>query len=79
MFTQFRKHIPGLSAWMESCYLGQPLLLLGEDIIHSCSGVQQGDPLEPLGFALTLHLLAKKVKAEVPDLTLNIWYLDDGT
>ena len=79
MFTQFRKHIPGLSAWMESCYSGQPLLLLGEDIIHSCSGVQQGDPLGPLGFALTLHLLAKKVKAEVPDLALNIWYLDDGT
>ena len=40
--------------------------------------MQQGDPLGPLGFALTLHPLVEKVKAEVPGLSLNVWYLDDG-
>ena len=79
MFGEFRRHLPGLSAWMESCYSGQPLLLLGKDIIHSCCGVQQGDPLGPLGFALTLHPIIKRIRAEVPSLALNAWYLDDGT
>ena len=64
---------------MESCYSGQPLLHLGKDIIHSCCGVQQGDPLGPLGFALTLHPIVKRIQAEVPSLALNAWYLDDST
>ena len=79
MFVEFRRHLPGLSAWMESCYSGQPLLLLGKDIIHSCCGVQQGDPLGPLGFALTLHPIIQRIKAEISTLALNAWYLDDGT
>ena len=79
MFVEFRRRLPGLSAWMEFCYSGQPLLHLGKDTIHSCCGVQQGDPLGPLGFALTLHPLVERIKAEVPSLALNAWYLDDGT
>ena len=69
MFVEFHRHLPGLSAWMESCYSGQPLLHLGKDIIHS--GVQQGDPLGPLGFALTLHPIIKRIKAEVPTLAFE--------
>ena len=42
MFVEFRRHLPGLSAWMESCYSCHPLLHLGKDVIHSCCGVQQG-------------------------------------
>ena len=64
---------------MESCYSCQPFLLLGKDSIRSCCGVQQGNALGPLGFALTLHPLIEKIKAELPGLTLNAWYLDDGT
>ena len=79
MFAEIRRRIPSLSAWMESCYSSQPLLYLGSNTIHSCSGVQQGDPLGPLGFALTLHPLVERIKAEVPNLVLNAWYLDDGT
>ena len=48
---------------------------MGKDTIVSCCGVQQGDPLGPLGFALTLHLI---VECIVPGLALNAWYLDDG-
>ena len=55
MFVELRQRLPGLSAWMESSYSRQPLLHLGGDCIHSCCEVQQGDPLGPLGFALTLH------------------------
>ena len=64
---------------MESCYSAQPFLHLGKDTILSCCGVQQGDPLGPLGFALTLHPVVKCIKAEVPTLALNAWNLDDGT
>ena len=44
-----------------------------------CCGVQQGDPLGPLGFAITLQPIVERIKAEVPGLILNSWYLDDGT
>ena len=37
-------------------------------------GVQQGDPLWPLLFCLTIHPLVSLLKSE-----LSIWYLDDGT
>ena len=79
MFLEFHRHLLELSAWMESCYSGQPFLHLGKDTILSCCGVQQGDPLGPLGFALALHPVLKPIKAEVPTLALNAWYLDDGT
>ena len=79
MFVEFRRRLPGLSAWIEYCYSGQPLLHLGKDVIHSCSGVQQGDPLGPLGFALTLHPIIERIKADVQSTTMNAWYLDDGT
>ncbi len=39
-------------------------------------GAQQGDPLGPLGFALTLHPIVNRIRSS---LTLNAWYLDDGT
>ena len=67
MFEEFRAHIPGLSAWMESCFSSQPFLHLGSDTILSCCGVQQGDPLGPLGFALTLHPIVKHIRA--------LWFL----
>ena len=79
MFVELRRRLPGLLAWMESCYSCQPLLHLGGDCIHSCCGLQQGDPLDPLGFALTLHPIVECIRDEVPDLALNAWYLDDGT
>ena len=43
-------------------------------IILSEEGVQQGDPLGPLLFCLTLHPLPFQLQSE-----LKIFYLDDGT
>ena len=79
MFGEFRRRIPSLSPWMESCYSSQPPLYFGSNTIYSRCGVQQGDPLGPLGFSLTLHPMVERIRAEVPGLTLNAWYLDDGT
>ena len=79
MFEEIRRCIPSLSAWMEACYSSQPLLHLGLDTIRSSCGVQQGDPLGPLAFALTLHPVVEGIKVEVPGLALNAWFLDDGT
>lgn len=41
--------------------------------------MQQGDPLGPVGFSLVLHRLLKSIQESVPNLRLNVWYLDDGT
>ena len=51
MFEEVRTHVPGLAAWVESCYGAEPLLHFGEHTILSRCEVQQGDPLGPLCFA----------------------------
>ncbi len=79
MFEEIRARIPSLAPWMESCYGAQPILHLGKEKILSCCGVQQGDPLGPLGFALTLQPIVERIKAEVQRLKINAWFLDDGT
>ncbi len=79
MFSQFRNHVLSLSPWIEACYSNQPNLLLGSHSLLSCSGVQQGDPLGPLGFALTLQPIIDRIQLEVPGLALNAWYLKDST
>ncbi len=76
MFQEFHKHI---SPWIEACYSSQPNLLLGSHSLLSCNGVQQGNPLGPLGFALTLQPIIDCIQSEVPGLAPNAWYLDDGT
>ena len=64
---------------MECSYGARPHLLLSDHTLFSCSGVQQGDPLGPLGFALALHLVVSRINHEAPGLLLNSWYLDYGT
>ena len=41
-------------------------------------GVQHGDPLGPLAFALTLLPVAEQLFISMLSLKLNLWYLDDG-
>ena len=49
-------------------------------MITSQSGVQQGDPLGPMLFALVLRKLVTSLEADDGcfNLLLNLWYLDDG-
>ena len=79
MLKEVRSRIPSLSPWLEFCYSSPSLLHFGSHTINSCCGVQQGDPLGPLGFALAVHPILEKIRSEVPGLLLNSWYLDDGT
>jgi hypothetical protein len=72
------EHVPGIAAWVEYAYGGQPFLKFGSSNILSCLGVQQGDPLGPLLFALALQPLLKSIKDQASELKLNIWFLDDG-
>ncbi len=65
--------------WVESCYGAQPILRLGDYTILSCHGVQQGDPLGPLAFALALHPIIDKIQDQGPGLLIDAWYFDDGT
>lgn len=78
MFSSIRQRLPSLSAWFESCYGSAPILYYRDRSLASCSGVQQGDPLGPLGFALTLQPLIELLSSSVSSLRLNLWYLDDG-
>ena len=68
-----------MAAWVECCYGAQTILHLGDHIILSRCGVQQGDLLGPLAFTLAIHPIVEKFKREVLGLQLNTWYLDDGT
>ena len=48
-----QEHFPALLVWTVYCHGDDaPYLWSGEDVIRSVTGVQQGDPLGPLLFAL---------------------------
>ncbi|GKC05188.1 putative reverse transcriptase domain-containing protein, partial [Tanacetum coccineum] len=69
----------GLSMLLvEFCYFTLARLYYGEHTLRSYQGVQQGDPLGPLLFALVLHPLVSKIRDSF-NLSLQAWYLDDGT
>ena len=75
IFEEVKSQVPALSAWLESCYEAQLYLLFGKHILHSCCGIQLGDPLGHLGFALVLQLVIERIKREVPDLLLNAQWM----
>ena len=68
---------PAMSNWTNWCY-GEPSTLLYDfqHIIHSMSGVRQGDPLGPLYFCCGLMPLVNEIQALNP--SYNKWYMDDG-
>ena len=47
-------------------------------LFRSCCGVQKGDLLGPLAFALTLHPIIERIHEQVSNLSLNSLYLHDG-
>ena len=70
--------IPGVAAFPNFYYSQHTPLLYNNAIIQSESGVQQGDPLGPLLFSLTLWPIIQKIKTSIPDLVQHTLYLDDG-
>ena len=71
---------PELLPWVSWCYGTHPLLWHPLGRISSESGVQQGDPLGPLLFALVLQKLVSSLDAddECAEILLQAWYRDDG-
>jgi hypothetical protein len=75
---EVRAHLPELAAWAEVNYSHQAHLFAGGRHFWSCQGPQQGDPCGPLFFSLAHFRLVKHIDAELGELLLHCWYLDDG-
>ena len=69
---------PELFGWVQWCYHSPGELRFGDHRVISSSGVQQGNPLGTLLFSLGLLELLDGVP-DLKDLSLKLWYLDDGT
>ena len=78
LLQETRTRCPSIAAWVEFCYARPARLYYDNSILWSCQGVQQGDPLGPLLFALALHPLIHTINRSC-ELALHAWYLDDGT
>jgi len=50
-----RRTFPAAAPWIDLCYTEDSLLILGEEVLKSGRGVQQGDPAGPAIFALAIH------------------------
>ena len=55
VLSAVRTHFPWLAPWADTCYRYDSNLVVGNSLIHSQRGVQQGDPLGPSLFALAVH------------------------
>jgi hypothetical protein len=82
---EVKTHFPKLSPFVEWCYCNPSNLyvpaggsVLSQRIL-SVNGTQQGDPLGPFLFSIALHCLLRLIVDKVPNLSLNGWYMDDGT
>ena len=70
---QIKKDARNLFPFMWQMYGASTNLFYEDRIILSAEGMQQGDPLGPLGFSLAINSLVRKLTS-----SLNCWYLDDG-
>ncbi len=75
-----QKEFPELWNWFEYCYGVEGILTCEGHILPfgSSDGVQQGDPLAPLFFALGILTLGRKLKQRLKE-GMALWYLDDGS
>ena len=68
---------PYLYGWIQWCYSCAAELRFGHHRLLATAGVQQGDPLCPLLFVLTLARMLNSIPTP-RGIGLNLWYLDNG-
>ena len=76
--NEVKLKFPSIYNWVIYCYGDESLLDYDGFTIQSSCGVQQGDPIGPLLFALALNMLVEKINASC-SLPIHIWFFDDGT
>jgi len=74
MLTEIHKRIPELYKFCHSAYSVPSVLRFGKWVVESQEGVQQGDPLGPILFCLTIHPLLISLKSP-----LRVGFMDDIT
>ena len=81
IIEETEKHFPQLLGYVIAALCVAALLFFGAFIILSLMGVQQGDPLGPLLFALALGIMWRAIVAgiDLSELILAAWFLDDGS
>ena len=81
ILSMVHRFFPELTAWYRLCYGTAAKLYCEGKVLpfDSSQGVQQGDPLGPLLFALGLWRTCKELKETLQRETLSVWFLDDGT
>ena len=76
MLTAVSVLAPDLLPFVHSTYSSPSSLFWGDKILQSSEGVQQGDPLGPLLFCLSLYQLHSQVKSEFCVFylwTMSLW------
>ena len=79
ILAEARKHFPALSSWAELSYGSPSNLYFKGRKLQSSVGVKQGDPVAGMLFAAGLQPTIARMNAEAPNLTANMWIMDDGT
>jgi hypothetical protein len=74
---------PGLAPWCDFCYTRSSRLLFGAHTLDSERGIQQGDPLGPALFGLSIQGCILRAKSRTCALHPNsldfvVFFLDDG-
>ena len=78
VLAQVEAVCPSILPWVAYTLGCRSHLYFGEYLLSSSSGVQQGDPLGPMLFALAIHPLVCQLST-IPGIDISAWYLDDGT
>ena len=74
LLRNIRSRCPEIYRLAFQAYSAPTPLHIGDHTIWSCRGIQQGDPLGPVGFSLAVDDCARSMRSP-----LNVWYLDDAT
>ena len=73
MFCAVEDYIPEILPFVHSVYCSSSFLSWGNEVLLSFESIQQGNPMGPLLFELTIYKLSAKMRSE-----FEVFYVDDG-